>query len=192
MIISREREKLIEAILYFCKGTRHCHTLKLFKLLNFLDFEHFRQTGRTVTGLDYAAWERGPVPGDLWRELKDRPGKDILDAMAVVSLRDETTGEVTRRDIKPKRPFNPDIFTKRELGIMARLSEIFSEARGDTMSDFSHFKRLPWRRVWDGGKGKYQPIPADLALDSEPLDPSAETVDRDDLRLLADLRRGIA
>ncbi|MBV5275047.1 MAG: DUF4065 domain-containing protein [Lamprocystis purpurea] len=27
-----------------------------------LDFEDFRQTGRSVTGLDYQVWKFGPVP----------------------------------------------------------------------------------------------------------------------------------
>ena len=48
MIVTREREKLLNAMVFFCQKTKHCHTLKLFKLLNFLDFEHYRQAGRTV------------------------------------------------------------------------------------------------------------------------------------------------
>jgi hypothetical protein len=27
-----------------------------------VDFTHFRETGRSVTGLDYQAWKMGPVP----------------------------------------------------------------------------------------------------------------------------------
>jgi hypothetical protein len=42
MFVSHDREKLINAIVYFLGETNHCHTLKLFKLLNFSDFEHFR------------------------------------------------------------------------------------------------------------------------------------------------------
>ena len=55
MFVSRDREKLLNAIIYFLRETKHCHTLKLFKLLNFADFEHFRQKGRTITGLEYRA-----------------------------------------------------------------------------------------------------------------------------------------
>lgn len=51
MIVTREREKLLAAMVYFCHKTKHCHTLKLFKLLNLLDFEHYRQTGRSVRGV---------------------------------------------------------------------------------------------------------------------------------------------
>src|SRR6218665_889637 len=98
MIVSREREKLIQAIVFFAQKTKHPHTMKLFKLLNFLDFEHFRQTGRSVTVLDYAAWDMGPVPPKLWKELSDGPGKDFLDAIALIVEKDSVTGKILRRD----------------------------------------------------------------------------------------------
>jgi hypothetical protein len=50
MLVTRHREKLINAIICFLGATKHVHTLKLFKLLNFADFEHYRQTGRTIVG----------------------------------------------------------------------------------------------------------------------------------------------
>jgi hypothetical protein len=55
MLITYERNKLINAIVYFAQNTQHLGKTKLFKLLYLLDFEHFRQTGRSVTGLDYYA-----------------------------------------------------------------------------------------------------------------------------------------
>jgi len=45
------RKKLLNAILFFAKHTLHCNTTKLFKLLSFFDFEHFRQTGYPAIGL---------------------------------------------------------------------------------------------------------------------------------------------
>jgi len=65
MFVSRDREKLLNAIIYFLRETNHCHTLKLFKLLNFSDVEHFRQTGKTIFNLKYKAWDKGPGPRPL-------------------------------------------------------------------------------------------------------------------------------
>ncbi len=70
MLISHEREKLLEAVKYFAANTKYCGLTKLFKLLFFFDFTHFRETGRSVTGLNYQAWQRGPVPADLYGEIK--------------------------------------------------------------------------------------------------------------------------
>jgi Antitoxin SocA-like, Panacea domain len=67
MLISRNREKLINVVVYFASNTRHCGKVKLFKLLYLLDFTHFRETGRSVTGLDYRAWKMGPVPLELMK-----------------------------------------------------------------------------------------------------------------------------
>ena len=68
MIVTHYREKLIQAIVYLSDNTRHCGKIKLFKLLYLLDFEHFRQTGHSVTGMEYRAWKMGPVPIELVQE----------------------------------------------------------------------------------------------------------------------------
>ena len=80
MIKTHEREKLINAIVFFAKNTKYCGKIKLIKLLYFLDFELFRQTGRNVTGLDYRAWKMGPVPTDFYQEW-DEPGDDLAAAV---------------------------------------------------------------------------------------------------------------
>src|SRR5260370_37737235 len=86
MLISRNREKLINAVVYFAANTRHCGKVKLFKLLYLLDFTHFRETGRSVTGLVYHAWRMGPVPLSLMQEW-DQLESDIADAIAIVRER---------------------------------------------------------------------------------------------------------
>ena len=53
MMVPHDRDKLINAIVFFAKNTKYCGKIKLIKLLYLLDFEHFRQTGRSVTGMDY-------------------------------------------------------------------------------------------------------------------------------------------
>ena len=83
MLISRNREKLINAIVYFAANTQHCGKVKLFKLLYLLDFAHFRETGRGVTGLDYRAWKMGPVPLDLMQEW-DQLEPDMARAIDIV------------------------------------------------------------------------------------------------------------
>lgn len=83
MLIPRTREKLINAIVYFATNTQHCGKVKLFKLLYLLDFAHFRQTGRSVTGLDYHAWKMGPVPLDLMQEW-DQLEADMATAVKIV------------------------------------------------------------------------------------------------------------
>src|SRR6266487_2009842 len=91
MFVSHDREKLLNAIVYFLRSTNHCHTLKLFKLLNFADFEHFRQKGRTITRLEYRALPKGPVPTTLLEEIKRGGNEDLKAAVSLFEVKDEIT-----------------------------------------------------------------------------------------------------
>jgi hypothetical protein len=218
MLVKKERDKLISAIIYFVRATKHCHTLKLFKLLNFLDFEHFRQTGRTVTGLRYSAWPMGPVPDQLWHEINEGGAADLRAAISVIeddgepsrlaasrtlhnqdlmafrTLDDEdgmVRKQFKKRVLRPKRAFDKTIFTKREFMIMERLSEFFKELRADDMKEFSHLKHLPWRQVFGRGEGARRPIPPELALKSDAIMHEIPTIDEDERRYREVLLSGL-
>jgi len=181
MIVSHDREKIIHAIIYFAKNTKHCHTLKLFKLLNSADFEHYRQRGRTITGLTYQAWENGPVPPALFNEFKSGGHPDLKAALVINNIVDDITNKTKRRDLITRKVFESKYFSKRELEIMKRVAEIFLEARGETMSDFSHGKNLPWKKVWGSGEGKGKEINPDLSLSSDPLMTDRKTIESEEL-----------
>ena len=191
MFVSHDREKLINAIIFFSQNTKHCHTLKLFKLLNLLDFEHFRQTGRTVTGLKYAAWDNGPVPPALYQEIKAGPSKDLSSAVTIRDIRDEFSDKLLKRDIRAKAKFHPGVFTPRERKIMECLAEIFLEARGDDMREFSHIKGLPWKKVYGSGEGRRLPIDPTLSFDSEPMMHKEPTIEKDEYEYRKELLKGI-
>jgi len=187
MIVNRDREKLINAMIYFVQNTKHCHTLKLFKLLNFLDFEHFRQTGKSVTGQRYVAWKRGPAPNALWHELQHGGDADMQSSLRIIQHTDGATGASLFKEIKPRAAFNKSLFSKRELAIMERLAFFFADLKADDMSEFSHDKNLPWRKVYAGGDGEGKTIPLELSLDSEPIIKEAPTIDREELAFRNDL-----
>lgn len=179
MFVSYSREKLLNAIIYFVENTKYCHTLKLFKLLNFLDFEHFRQTGRSVTGQSYRAWPNGPAPNQLWHEL-EHPTGDLLDAVAVWKIKDDITDKTLLRVIKAKRKFDSKYFSKRELDILETLAFYFKESRADDMSELSHLPGLPWFIVYKRGEGKGKDIPYELALKCSPIIELMPTLDEEE------------
>ena len=74
------RDKLINSIIYLVNNVSHCGKVKLFKLLYFLDFEHYNQTGRSVTGMEYFAWKMGPVPTELYEEI-EAPEPDMAEIL---------------------------------------------------------------------------------------------------------------
>ena len=191
MVVERQREKLINAIIYFVQKTKHCHTMKLFKLLNFLDFEHYRQTGRSVTGQKYVAWKQGPVPNALWHELRKGGGNDFKKALLLITEKDELTEKLLRRELKPKAAFDKKIFTKRELSIMERLAFFFEDLKAEDMSEFSHKQGLPWRTIFGKGEGERKEIPISLALKADPIIKDAPTIDDNELKYREALLSGL-
>src|ERR1700730_2848280 len=169
MFVSRDREKLVNAIVDFLRETNHCHSLKLFKLLNFSDFEHFRQTGRTIFGLDYRALPKGPVPTALLDEIKKGAANDLKSAIDIFPVKDDITDALLRRDLKPRAHFDKSWFTRRELKILDRVAEFFRDLRADDMSEFSHQSKKPWKSIYNEGKGVGSIIPPELGLEAEPL-----------------------
>ena len=191
--------------MFFVRNTKRCHKLKLFKLLSFLDFEHYRQTGGTVTGLLYDAWPRGPVPSDLDKEF-ERSGLDLAAAVSIFkarppskmrptiddyteyteidyrSMKPEPEPETRERfEFRPKKQFDFKYFTKREMRIMETIAEIYRYASGYDMTEVSHLKDQPWSLVYNRGEGSGRLIPYALALSSRPIIEDAPTIESDEL-----------
>ena len=159
MIITHHREKLINAIIYFAKYTKYCGKTKLLKLLYFLDFCHFKQTGKSVTGLEYFTWEKGPVPKDLFEELPDNMKSDLKDSINIVLSE-------SLQKIVPRKKFNDEHFTNREKKLLETISFIFGDAKADDMVEVTHLKNEPWHRTLKE-KGLWQKIDYLLSIDDE-------------------------
>lgn len=165
MIISHEKDKLINAILYFVTNTKNCYKTKLVKLLFFLDFIHFKQTGKSVTGLKYYAYPWGPYPEELGIELYPDKKSEYSDYLRIVNTTvDSVRGESYA--IIAKKKFNDFYFTKRELKILENLAYIFKTTSREQMIEITHLKNSPWD-VTLKEKGEKAFIDYMLAIDSD-------------------------
>ena len=161
LLINHSREKLLNALVYFSKNTRFCGKTKLFKLLYFLDFIHFRETGRSITGLNYYAWDKGPVPQDLFHELK-QPDKDLKETIALLEQSEDEDYKLCK--IIAKKSFDPKYFSRREKKIMEDLSFVFKDAFAKDMVEITHLSGTPWdKTIKEKGPGKQ--IDYSLAVD---------------------------
>jgi uncharacterized phage-associated protein len=160
-----QREKLYEALAYFAGNVRHAGTIKLFKLLYYLDLMHFRRTGRTVTGLVYEAWPMGPVPRELDNEFRDRKsnlherfeiekyrqideyGASTIDSKTEAVGRGVAESKFIPGAIRSKTPYRHQYLTMREMQLARQLAEIFRDATAEMMTDISHNKFGPWRKA---------------------------------------------
>ncbi len=62
--------KTLVGIKYFVEKTQHVGRTKLFKLLYFWDFIHFKKYGFSVTGFTYYTFPFGPVPKKLYDQIE--------------------------------------------------------------------------------------------------------------------------
>lgn len=162
MIVDRSREKLLNSIIYFAMNTRNCGKTKLLKLLFLLDFEHFRQTGRSVTGMKYFAWKLGPVPVDLYDEI-EQPAPDFLEKITIECEHQYGYARPTEK-IGARAAFDPGHFSRREMRILESIAEENREKTGADMIDLTHVENGAWFIVWNGGEGKNREIPFEMAL----------------------------
>ena len=165
MLVNSNRERLVNAIIFFAANTKKLGKVKLFKLLYLLDFEHFKLTGRSVTGLPYYAWEMGPVPQPLYKEWK-HPSPDLAAAVDIVTT---PVLKFFRDEVVPKVAFDPSPFTKRQLDLLQGLAKAYGDKNAEQMVNATHDEFGPWREVWQDGRGKHQTIPYEMVLD--PNDP---------------------
>lgn len=180
MIVNHQRDKLAQAVVFFAHNTRKLGKVKLFKLLYFLDFEHFRDTGRSVTGLDYFAWKMGPVPTALFEELE--AGDVTWNATVRFTKQPLADDKGWMLKVKPLAPFDPSLFSRRELRLLEKLAQEFHESAADDMVEATHLENLPWNKVWTKEQHKQGHIPYEYALRAQEADQMKKLVaDRDEL-----------
>ena len=161
------RRKLLNAVLFFAKNTKHLNTGKISKLLYFLDFTHFKETGYPSIGLQYYTFERGPVPKDFWLEIKDgNVPQDFKGKLELVKKVDESA--LSRKEIEIWAIGRPDlsVFSPREKRILETLALIYKDARARDMMEVTHLPNEPWETTIKKS-GKNAPIDYLLGIDEK-------------------------
>lgn len=161
-----QNEKLKNAIIYFVSHDKKTVKItKLMKLLYYLDFRHYRETGYSVTGQKYMAWPKGPVPADVWHEIKNETDrgcgvKDVAKILPVQPNIDSFGYDLRLKQSK----FSDRAFTPRELRILREVSEMFKDIPASMMVQASHQKNDPWDQTIKN-KPNGSEISYDLILD---------------------------
>jgi len=70
------------------------------------------------------------------------------------------------QQINPKKQFNSDYFSNKEVELLSNISFIFKDANADLMVESTHLKNEPWDRTLKE-KGEFQKIDYMLAVDSD-------------------------
>jgi uncharacterized phage-associated protein len=160
MLLDYDRSKLLNAIVFFALNTQNCSKTKLFKLLFLLDFEHFKATGRSVTGLKYHALPMGPVPLETFSEF-DEPREDFT---ATVQIVPENYHGYLRQLVVPRKEFQSDCFTRRERKLLEEISGTYRTQNASEMVEVTHAEGGVWDQVYNNKAGLGDEIPYELAM----------------------------
>jgi len=151
--------KILSLIAFFAKNTKNCGKTKLAKLLFYVDWEHLKKTGKTITGLTYNAFKFGPFPKELYDDLKD---KNTHTGSQVSFIDDDKINT----PIAVKFKYESKYFSKFEISLMEKAAEIFKNATADDMVRASHWINEPWT-ITKNKFGLFAPIDEKLAFDNK-------------------------
>jgi len=168
-LVNKEFEKRKNAILYFCKNVKYPYKTKIYKLLYFLDFIHFKQVGRPVTDLEYYTFDFGPAPIQLHEEIEQKKlPKKLGNCLQITEETDGIfKGNKFYKFIAIKKP-NLEVFSEREKAILEQVAFTFKDAKAKDMIEISHLKNGPWEKT-KKEKGMGKKIDFLLALDDGAL-----------------------
>nr|CRH04950.1 conserved protein of unknown function [Candidatus Magnetococcus massalia] len=167
MPLHHHREKTLNALAYMAERVPDFGLTLAFKGLFRIDFKHFQKTGRSVTGLNYEAWDYGPVNRGIYGELRHDSREDDMNEVLEISW--ENTPGNQRRAVKAKRSADTKYFTRREIKLLDEAVEYLKKVTAGEASKESHEAFAgAWEKVWQNGLGKNEPIPYPLALDELP------------------------
>jgi len=117
--------------------------IKLNKLLFYTDFLMHKQTGFSMSGVQYRAIPMGPVPNNFNSIFEYLANKEELN-ICYANFSDGRKGE----QFKPNQSntFNKEIFTEIELQILDSVAERFKNTTTQEIIDISH-KEKAWLEI---------------------------------------------
>lgn len=121
-----------ETVVYLAEHARDLYRTKLNKVLFYLDFAAYRETGAGFTGLRYAKAPFGPVPHQFELLMAGLIDGDAL------SLREQGNGQV----VVAERPANPAVFSASDVSLLEAVCSFADGfASASALSDYSHGER---------------------------------------------------
>lgn len=130
-------KKLTEMVVFFTEAMQPWKT-KMNKLLFYSDFLMFRQTGFSISGVQYRAIPMGPVP-DNFNSIFEYLAKNDNIEILYSSFADGGIGE----QFKPgsNRSADMEFFNKTELSILQNVVERFKNTSTNQIIELSHKER---------------------------------------------------
>lgn len=131
---------LIIYIADYCKkSSTPLYQTKLLKLLYLIDEESVIQNGTPITWLDYAVWQKGPVPTDIYFSKLSHSNA----FEKYVSFEDRSN----RYLVVKKREFEDNNFSEIELEIIGSILSKYGKLTSDELIAITHKEGSLWSNI---------------------------------------------
>jgi len=130
-------ERYVNAILFFIENVQNLGRTKLYKLLYFLDFDHYEKYGESVTGESYQNKELGPVP-IYAEELINKMKEDGL-----IDIVSEPVIDFIRHKFVAKAHHDQNIFSSTEIEMLREVTEKWAHHTANEIVSATHGE-APW------------------------------------------------
>lgn len=129
--------KFAEMVLFFFGPLRQLGTVKLWKLMFYADFWHYRLTGKGMSGFNYQALPHGPVPRHYEMHIGTMVEEQLLKRV-VDSTRVRTDGNGPVIWYAPARSAQTDVFSPSEMAVLQEVLQKLGYKKRTEVEDLSH------------------------------------------------------
>lgn len=123
-------DKIYNMIIYFSKDT--IFKVKLLKEMFYADFLCYKESCKSITGLEYAKLPLGPVPDGfeniIYKCIQDK----------VIDYKEELNIDSVKCYITSKKKFDSTIFNDEEIQILEKVKNKFKDFGSAKIAEFSH------------------------------------------------------
>lgn len=147
-------DKLTAMVLYFSEQMKPFKT-KLNKLLFYSDFQHYKTTGFSISGISYRAIEMGPVPTRFQSIFEQIQQQGDIEIVCQVFENDKVGEQFVNIST-----FNKTLFTAEELETLEKVKNRFEGVKTKEIIDLSHEEK-----AWIENQEGKQIISYDFAFD---------------------------
>ena len=127
---SLNKDKIYNIILFLAQ--KGILKTKLLKEMFYVDFLYYKETCQSITGLEYAKINLGPVPDQYEKIINDCVEKDLI------SYTFEIKNEYEYHKITSKKKFNESIFNDEEIKILNKVNDYFKNFTSKEIMEYSH------------------------------------------------------
>ncbi len=183
-------DKIGNTIIYLIDKIGILYLTKAIKLLYITDEISIKETGVPFTWLDYKAWKMGPVPEDIYFELRYK--QRCLDEHCNISISKYVDVQIEANPVSPDRdaykllkskPFSEDEFSEYEIDLLNRVISRYGGKSANELIDILHLEGTLWDKVVKENNLK---IYFDLQNETSPVViPLIELIKEDGLKQLA-------